>query len=88
MEFEKGSYYQIPYRTMIPKGSKNLLVTGRGISSTHEAFASTRVSPTCMALGQASGMASYIALQDKVNVKDIDIKKLKRELERIGQVLD
>ena len=38
--FAPGDWYEIPYRCLVPKGFKNLLVAGRCISSTHEAQAS------------------------------------------------
>ncbi|MDU5109034.1 MAG: FAD-dependent oxidoreductase [Clostridium sp.] len=86
-EMKMGDYYGIPYRCLIPKGIKNLLVTGRAISSTHEAFASVRVSPICMALGQAAGIASKIALINKLPYKDIDINELMIELKKSNQVI-
>lgn len=87
IELEKGAYYSIPYRAMVPLNAKNLLVTGKGISTTHEAFASARVSPTSMATGQAAGIASTLALFDKVDVIDVDIEKLRTRLLATDQIL-
>jgi len=53
-------YYHIPYRCLLPKGADNLLVSGRCISVTHEALASTRIGPCCMAIGQAAGITSAL----------------------------
>jgi len=53
--------YQIPYRTLYSKNIKNLFLAGRIISATHVAFASTRVMATAAHIGQAVGMAAYIA---------------------------
>jgi len=50
----KGSWYEIPYRSIIPKKINNLLASGRCLSATHEALAGTRVIGTCMAIGQAA----------------------------------
>lgn len=85
-EMHKGTYYQIPYRSMVCESVENLIVVGRAISATHEAFASTRVSPICMAMGQAAGIAASL-LQKGQHVKDVDIKKLKVRLEETGQIL-
>lgn len=87
-EMPMGTYYEIPYRCLVPKKSDNLIVTGRAISATHEAFASTRVSPTCMALGQAAGIAAAISLEDDVKFKDISIEHLRARLIKTGQVID
>jgi len=51
-------YYDIPLRCLLTNEIDNLLLAGRHISVTHEAFASTRVMPTCMAVGQAAGAAA------------------------------
>ncbi len=52
--FGKGEWYEIPYRSLIPKGKDNLLIAGRCISSTHEAQASYRIMPYCAQLDQAA----------------------------------
>lgn len=53
--------YQIPYRSLYSKNIKNLFLGGRIISASHVAFASTRVMATSAHIGQAIGMAAYIA---------------------------
>jgi len=57
-----GAYYQIPFRSLLPKGVGGLLVAGRCVSSTHEAQASLRVAGTCFALGEAAGTAAAMAV--------------------------
>lgn len=81
--FEKGTYYTIPYRCLVPKNADNLLVAGRCISSTHEAQASYRIMPVCATLGQAAGCAVAIAKQNGVNVmKNVDVPKLQDLLKK------
>lgn len=87
VELENNSYYSIPYRSMIPVGSKNLIVTGKGISTTHEAFASARVSPTAMALGQASGIAASMAFKALIEPIQVDTDELRRKLIATNQIL-
>lgn len=53
-----GEYYEIPFRCLRVKGISNLLCAGRCISVTREAFGSTRVMGTCMALGEQAGLAA------------------------------
>jgi len=55
--------YEIPFRSLIPKGIDNLLVAGRCISATHEAMASLRVMPPCFIIGQAAGTAAAFCAQ-------------------------
>ncbi len=56
-----GASYEIPYRCLVPVNREQLLVAGRCISTTHEALASTRLTPTVMTLGQAAGTAAVLA---------------------------
>lgn len=74
--FPDGEYYTIPYRSLIPKGAKNLLVAGRCISTDHYAQASIRIMPIVCCLGEAAGCAASVAYKDKCSVGNIDIKKL------------
>ncbi len=78
--FKPGEYYTIPYRCLIPKGVKNMLVGGRCISSTHEAQASYRIMPVCSNLGEACGLAlSQLKGKDE-DVRNVDIKQLQSML--------
>lgn len=74
--FKPNTYYTIPYRCLIPKNSKNLLVAGRCISSTHEAQASYRVMPFAAALGEAAGVATFIANKNNISINEIDTNEL------------
>ncbi len=85
--FPNGQYYTIPYRTLIPKGAKNVLVAGRSISVDHETQASIRIMPICATLGQAAGTAIAIAKKEGKGVGEIDIKVLQKQLEKDGAYL-
>ena len=52
--------YSIPYRSLLPQGTDNLLLAGRCISGTHAAHGSYRVMPICFAMGQAAGAAAAL----------------------------
>ena len=75
-----GASYEIPYRTMLPVNREQLLVAGRCISTTHEALASTRLTPTVMTLGQAAGTAAALACAQGVRVGDVDTARLRATL--------
>ena len=75
-----GSTYEIPYRCLLPINREQLLVAGRCISTTHEALASTRLTPTVMTLGQAAGTAAALATQRSVHVGEIDTDLLRSTL--------
>jgi hypothetical protein len=85
---EGNKTYQLPYRCLIPKDSKNLLMAGRCISANHRAFASVRSAAQCMAMGQAAGTAAAIAFNSKIDVNDIDTSKLVKTLLQDGVILE
>ena len=79
-----GASYEIPYRCLVPERVDGLLVAGRCISTTHEALASTRLTPTVMTLGQAAGTAAAIGARDGTLPRDIDTRQLREALVRDG----
>lgn len=66
-----GASYGIPYRCLLPLGVENLLVAGRCFSATHEALASARMMPSCMAMGQAAGTAAALAVNYHVTPRSL-----------------
>ena len=82
-----GDCYDIPYRSLIPKKIKNLIVAGRAISTTHEAMSAIRVMAPCMAMGEAAGRAAKMAVRENLQPADIDVKKLQKELLEKGAYL-
>ncbi len=79
-----GASYEIPYRCLVPRGVDDLLVAGRCISTTHEALASTRLTPTVMTLGQAAGTAAALSLQQHLTPRALDPALLRERLVRDG----
>ncbi len=69
---DKGAYYTIPLRSLIPRTIENLLFAGRLICADPIAFASVRGMPQCMAMGQAAGTAAALALQSHCAVQEVD----------------
>jgi hypothetical protein len=70
----------IPYRCLIPEKMDGLLMAGRCISGTHVAHGVYRVTGTCMAMGQAAGLAAAIAAANAVPPAGVDGKELHRTL--------
>ena len=76
----------VPYRILLPKGLDGLLVTGRGaayIRRGHDSIG-IRARPSILHLGEATGVAAAIVVQDGVALRDIDIRKLQRQLLKRG----
>ncbi|NLC16474.1 MAG: FAD-dependent oxidoreductase [Clostridiales bacterium] len=53
--YQRGEYYEIPLRCLIPKGFQDLLVAGRIISADEYVQGSIRAMPACLATGEAAG---------------------------------
>jgi hypothetical protein len=85
--FPEVKYYTIPYRSLIPKTIDNMLVAGRCISSDHGAQASYRIMPTVCCIGEGAGTAIALAVKNKCQVRDINIKSLQNQLKKHGAFL-
>lgn len=84
----KNSYYEIPYRCLIPKGLENLLVAGRAISTTPAALASSRTMVNVMCVGQGAGVAAAICAKEGLeSVRKVNITDLQNTLKAQGAVL-
>jgi hypothetical protein len=81
-------YYHIPYRSLVPKTLKNVIVAGRCLSATHGAQASARNSAQAMAMGQAAGTAAAIAAANNTDFIDLDIDQLRKTLIEQKAIID
>jgi hypothetical protein len=79
--------YPISYRSLVPRRTEvtNLLnpVT---LSMTSVGYASARMEPTFMMLGQAAGVAANLALETGDAVQDVDLRELQRRFASAGHV--
>jgi len=81
---KEGTYYQIPYRCLLPEGVDNLIVASRCISADHAAHSSLRVMPIVWALGQAGGTAAALCVKKKILPSALDAAELKSLLTQQG----
>lgn len=79
-----GRYMQLPYRTVLPKGVRNLLVPGRSSGGDRISHAATRNMACCAVLGQGAGVAAALSLHSARELADVDIGAVQRELTRQG----
>lgn len=79
-----GRYMQIPYRAMLPKGVRNLLVTGRALGGDRIAHAATRNMACCAVAGQGAGVAAAISIETGRELDHVDISRVQSELDRQG----
>ncbi len=77
--------YSVPYRALIPKGLRNVLVAGRCASASHEAAGALRVMINAMSFGHAAGIAAAQAnAKHDGAVRAVEIAALRRQLEVEG----
>ena len=84
---KEGMVPTVPLRALIPKGSRNLLVAGRCLSSDRRANSGLRVQATCMATGQAAGAAAALAAKRGVTPGDVPLAELKALLTAGGGIV-
>jgi hypothetical protein len=83
------SPYPISYRAIVPKVEEctNLLVPVC-LSASHISYGSIRMEPVFMVLGQSAATAAALAVDDKVDVQQVDYQRLRERLLRDHQVLE
>ncbi len=72
--------WQIPYRSLLPKKTENLLVAGRCFSFQRELMTDARVIAPALITGHGAGAAAALAVKDRETPRNIDIGKLKKLL--------
>ena len=74
-----SAVYTVPYGVIVPKEVDNLLLPVP-VSGSHIGFSTLRMEPCWMAMGQAAGIASALAIEEKVKVQNVDIEQLQSAL--------
>ena len=72
----------VPLGSLIPKGSRNLLVAGRSVSSDRLANSALRVQASVMGMGQAAGAAAAISVRLETTPRDVPLNDLRALLEQ------
>ncbi|MHA1340708.1 MAG: FAD-dependent oxidoreductase [Promethearchaeota archaeon] len=92
----EGKFYSIPFRSLVPKGIRNMLIAGRPISATHRAHSAIRVMPICSAIGHAAGIAAalfckkfkQISNKEEIDIRKIPINQIQHLLRQQGAILE
>ncbi len=83
----RGTVPTIPLSALVPKGSSNIIVAGRALSSDRLANSGLRVQASCMAMGQAAGAAAALAAQKKTTPLKVPLKEIKEMLLKHGAII-
>ncbi|MBN2774490.1 MAG: FAD-dependent oxidoreductase [Prolixibacteraceae bacterium] len=72
--------WQIPYRSLVPKHTKNLLVAGRCFSFDKPLVEDARIIGTALLTGHGAGAAAAVAVKSYCAVQDTDVQKIQKVL--------
>lgn len=81
------TFYQVPLRSIIPPRVKNLIIAGRMLDAGLIAFSGIRVMVNMNQLGEAAGVASFLALNQDKPIPEIDFRDVRKELKKGGAII-
>jgi FAD dependent oxidoreductase len=79
-----GRYWQVPYRSLVPKHIQHLIVAGRAIGGELHAHASSRNMMCCAVTGQGAGVAAALSVQRREDFANLNLTAVQTELLRQG----
>ncbi|MDB4614399.1 FAD-dependent oxidoreductase [bacterium] len=82
-----GKVPTIPLSALIPKGSRNIIVAGRCVSSDRLANSGLRVQASCMGMGQAAGVAATLAAKSGTTPLEVPLAEVHALLREHGQIV-
>lgn len=83
----KTGYYQIPYRSLVPKDSENVIVAGRLLDVSLAVYTSLCVMINCNQTGEAAGTACVLALDSSSDISTIDTNRLRETMKKEGSII-
>jgi ribulose 1,5-bisphosphate synthetase/thiazole synthase len=75
---------EIPYRCIVPKTLDGLLISGRGISQTHNAMQFTRMTADLIVLGYLTGQIAADLAWKNIQPRKYDVSRLQKEWAGLG----
>jgi hypothetical protein len=70
----------VPYRSLIPRGVENLLVSCRAFGSDQLVQNFFNLIPHCIAFGDAAGTAAALCVKNRCKVRNVNIEELQSKL--------
>lgn len=78
-------YATLPYRSLLPKNTANLLVAGRCVSADRKTLGQIRLMGYCFMMGEAAGTAAALAVHTTDGAADaVDVATLQAQLKENG----
>ncbi len=82
-----GTVPTVPLRALIPKGSRNIMVAGRCVSSDRLANSGLRVQASCMGMAQAAGATAALAAKAGTTPLEVPLKEIHDLLRSHGAII-
>ena len=86
-KLKRGTVPTVPLRALAPKGSRNILVAGRCVSSDRLANSGLRVQASCMAMGQAAGATAALAVEKNTTPLEVPLSDIREVLRKHGAIV-
>jgi glycine/D-amino acid oxidase-like deaminating enzyme len=84
---ENPTFYQVPFRSLVPGGIANVVVAGRILDADPVAYGAVRVMVNTNQTGEAAGVAAAIALAGDGSFEHVDAALLRRKLAEGGSII-
>ncbi|MFP4028325.1 MAG: FAD-dependent oxidoreductase [Candidatus Brocadiia bacterium] len=84
---ENPTFYQIPYRCLVHRELRNVIMAGRMIAADTGAYGAIRVMVNLNQTGEAAGVAACLAAERDVHVADVKADTLRKELREGGSII-
>ncbi|MFC1634314.1 FAD-dependent oxidoreductase, partial [Planctomycetota bacterium] len=81
------TFYQIPFRSLVPGKYGNLIAAGRMLDADLVAFSAVRVMVNMNQTGEAAGTAAYLALDTNTPIPALDAAKVRKVLTERGSII-
>jgi Dehydrogenases (flavoproteins) len=81
------TFYNIPFRSILPRGLDNVLVVGRALDADRGAFGAARVMVNLNQTGEAAGVAAALAVENNCALSALDIPSLQAAMRKGGSIL-
>lgn len=83
-----ADHYEVPFGILVQEKISNLIPAGRMLHADEGAFGALRVMVNLNQLGEAAGVAAYLAVNGDVAITDVDGCEVRRLLIKGGSALD
>lgn len=80
----ENDWAELPYRSLLPVQTKNLLLAGRCLSADRKTQGQLRIMGYCFMMGQAAGTAAALAAKAGVSPEKVDVSALQKTLLQDG----